>query len=143
MNLIKLIKHKLKRRTLKLHIWYLKNFVSPDMKDIPLPANELKALYIAICALKNSNSDLSLCPVTNKRYIKYNDYFIVITADKIQIVNHIYAYDISVSGKKFYNLKKNFDIRLYKKFKGIEDEILSNVKHSLDAILSNIKETNE
>jgi len=113
------------------------------MKDISLPANELKALYIAICALKNSNSDLSLCPVTNKRYIKYNDYFIVITADKIQIVNHIYAYDIPVSGKKFYNLKKNFDIRLYKKFKGIEDEILSNVKHSLDAILSNIKEANE
>jgi hypothetical protein len=143
MKLIKSIKHKLKRLLLKKYLWYKKNFVSTDMKDVLLAPNELKALSIATYVLKNSNSELSLCPITDKRYIKYNDYFIVITEDRIQLVNHVYAYDVNISGKKFYNLKKNFDTRLYKKFKGIEDEILSNVKHSLDTILSDIKQSNE
>lgn len=143
MKLIKSIKHKLKRLLLKKYLWYKKNFVSTDMKDVLLAPNELKALSIATYVLKNSNSELSLCPITDKRYIKYNDYFIVITEDRIQLVNHVYAYDVNISGKKFYNLKKNFDTRLYKKFKAIEDEILSNVKHSLDTILSDIKQSNE
>lgn len=143
MKLFKSAKHKLKRLLLKKYLWYKKNFVSTDMKDIELSVNQLKALSIATYVLKNPNSELSLCPITDKRYIKYNDYFIVITEDRIQLVNHVYAYDVDVSGKKFYNLKKNFDTRLYKKFKGIEEEILSNVKHSLDTILSDIKQSNE
>lgn len=143
MKLFKSAKHKLKRLLLKKYLWYKKNFVSTDMKDIELSVNQLKALSIATYVLKNPNSVLSLCPITDKRYIKYNDYFIVITEDRIQLVNHVYAYDVDVSGKKFYNLKKNFDTRLYKKFKGIEEEILSNVKHSLDTILSDIKQSNE
>lgn len=143
MKLIKLIKHKLKRKILKLYISYIKVLINPNMKNAYLSTNELKALNIATFALKNPNCNLSLCPITKKRYMKYNNYFIVITEQKIQIVNHVYAYDIAMSGKRFYNLKNNFDTRLYKKFKGIEDEILSNVKHSLDTILSDIKQSNE
>jgi hypothetical protein len=143
MKLFKSTTHKFKRLLLKNYIWYKKNFVSTDMKDIELSVNQLKALSIATYVLKNQSSELSLCPITDKRYIKYNDYFIVITEDRIQLVNHVYAYDVNLSGKKFYNLKKNFDTKLYKKFKSIEDEILSNVKHSLDTILSDIKQSNE
>jgi len=143
MKLIKSIKHKIKRYILNIYISYKKNFVCTELKDIQLSVNELKGLYIAAFALNNSNCELSMCPVTGKRYIKFNDYFIVITEDRIQLVNHIYNYDITISGKKFYNLKKNFDNKLYSKFKGIEDKILSNVKHSLDTILANIKSSNE
>lgn len=139
MSLIKRIKHKFKRTCLKLYLWYVETLSNPDKKDVKLSDNELKALYIAKSVLKNSKCDLSLCPITDKRYIKYKDYFIVITEHRIQIVNHVYAYDVNLYGKKFYNLKKDFDNRLYKKFKGIENEILKNVKHSLDTILSNIQ----
>ena len=41
------------------------------------------------------------------------------------------------------SIYETFDNKLYYHFKGIETEILSNVKHSLDTILLNIKKPNE
>lgn len=143
MKLLKSIKHYLKRQILKTYICYKKTFYTAEMKYVNLTSNELKALSIVSHVLKNSDCKLSLCPVTDKRYIKYNDYFIVISEERMQLVNHVYSYDINISGKRFYNLKKNFDEKLYKKHKVIENEILSNVRHSLDTILSDIKESNE
>jgi hypothetical protein len=143
MKLPKSIKHTLKRLYLKSYIWYKKNLANPDMKDIDLSPNEKKALSIALNVLKNENSTLSLCPITGKRYIKYKDYFIVIDTHRIQIVNHVYGYDIYLTGKQFYNIKMKFDNKLYNSFKDIESEILSNVKHSLDEILLNVKKPNE
>ena len=94
MKLPKSIKHTLKRLYLKSYIWYKKNLANPDLKDIDLSPNEKKALSIALNVLKSDNSTLSLCPITGKRYIKYKDYFIVIDTHRIQIVNHVYGYDI-------------------------------------------------
>ena len=142
-DLIKLFKHKIKRTYIKKYIWYKVNIIDPDMRKIKLTPNEISVLSISLIILNNKNSTLSLCPITGKRYIKYNDYFIVIDGRRIQIVNHVYGYDIFVSGKQLYNLKRNFDNKLYYHFKGIETEILSNVKHSLDTILLNIKKPNE
>lgn len=143
MKLPQLIKHKLKRMYLKMYIWYKKNILNPDMKDIELSENEKKALLIALIVLKNKKSVLSLCPITGKRYIRYNDYFIVIDTNRIQLVNHVYGYDIFITGKQFYNLRIKFDNKLYNHFQEMENEILSNVKHSLDEILINVKKPNE
>ncbi len=143
MKLPQLIKHKLKRMYLKMYIWYKKNILNPDMKDIELSENEKKALSIALIVLKNEKSVLSLCPITGKRYIKYNDYFIVIDTNRIQLVNHVYGYDIFITGKQFYNLRIKFDNKLYNHFQEMENEILSNVMHSLDKILINVKKPNE
>ena len=143
MKLPKSIKHTLKRLYLKSYIWYKKNLANPDLKDIDLSPNEKKALSIALNVLKSDNSTLSLCPITGKRYIKYKDYFIVIDTHRIQIVNHVYGYDIYLTGKQFYNIKMKFDNKLYNSFREIESEILSNVKHSLDEILLNVKKPNE
>jgi len=143
MKLPQLIKHKLKRMYLKKYIWYKKNILNPDMKDIELSENEKKALSIALIVLKNEKSVLSLCPITGKRYIKYNDYFIVIDTNRIQLVNHVYGYDIFITGKQFYNLRIKFDNKLYNHFQEMENEILSNVMHSLDEILINVKKPNE
>lgn len=143
MKLPQLIKHKLKRMYLKMYIWYKKNILNPDMKDIELSENEKKALSIALIVLKNEKSVLSLCPITGKRYIRYNDYFIVIDTNRIQLVNHVYGYDIFITGKQFYNLRIKFDNKLYNHFQEMENEILSNVKHSLDKILINVKKPNE
>lgn len=143
MKLPQLIKHKLKRMYLKKYIWYKKNILNPDMKDIELSENEKKALSIALIVLKNEKSVLSLCPITGKRYIRYNDYFIVIDTNRIQLVNHVYGYDIFITGKQFYNLRIKFDNKLYNHFQEMENEILSNVMHSLDEILINVKKPNE
>ncbi len=143
MKLPQLIKHKLKRMYLKMYIWYKKNILNPDMKDIELSENEKKALSIALIVLKNEKSVLSLCPITGKRYIRYNDYFIVIDTNRIQLVNHVYGYDIFITGKQFYNLRIKFDNKLYNHFQEMENEILSNVMHSLDKILINVKKPNE
>jgi hypothetical protein len=143
MKLLELAKHKLKRAYLKKYIWYKKNVANPDMRDGEISQNEKKTLSIALIILKNDNSVLSSCPITGKRYIRYNDYFIVIDSNRIQLVNHVYGYDIAITGKQFYNLKMKFDNKLYKTFNEIENEVLSNVKHSLDQILLNVKNSND
>jgi hypothetical protein len=140
MSLIQTVKHKIKRKVLKNILWLKKNILNPQLQNSSLTPNELKAITIASYAINNENSELSLCPITGKRYIKYNDYFIVIEENKIKIVNHVYGYDIFLHGRKLYNIKNLFDKKLYQHFKSIEDEILSNVRHSLDEILAKTKQ---
>jgi hypothetical protein len=142
MNLIQTLKHKTKRKLLKKALWLKKNILNPQLQDNSVTPNELKALTIAGYAINNANSVLSLCPVTGKRYIKYDDYFIVIDDSKIKIVNHVYGYDIFLHGRKLSNIKDLFDKKLFQHFKSIENEILSNVRHSLDEILAKTKQQN-
>jgi len=142
MNLIETIKHKTKRKILKKTLWLKKNILNPQLQDTVLSSNELKSITIVNYAINNENSKLSLCPITGKRYIAYDNYFIVISQSHIKIVNHVYAYDIHLHGRKLYNIKNAFDQKLAQHFRSIENEILDNVKHSLDQILVKTKKQN-
>jgi hypothetical protein len=140
---IKLDIHNLKRRLLHRYVSYKKSLLLPHLNKEPLLENDLKILSIASYLIKQEKSKLSMCPVTHKRYINNGDYFVVIHENKIQLVNHVYAYDVQISGKQFYNLKRKFNDKLHLTFYKMEKEILKNVKHSLDEILITIKQSNE
>ena len=140
---IKLEIHNFKRNLLQKYIFYKKGLLIPNYNKQPLLENDLKIVSIASYLIRQEKSELSMCPVTHKRYIHNGDYFVVIHENKIQLVNHIYAYDVPISGKQFFNLKRKFNDKLHLTFYKMEKEILNNVKHSLDEIIITIKETNE
>ena len=140
---IKLDIHNLKRSLLHRYVSYKKSLLVPSYNKQPLLENDLKILSIVSYLIKQEKSELSMCPVTHRRYIHNGDYFVVIHENKIQLVNHVYAYDVKISGKQFYNLKRKFNNKLHLTFYKMEKEILQNVKHSLDEILITIKQSNE
>jgi hypothetical protein len=76
---------------------------------------------------------------SEKRYIKNGGYFVVINQEGIKVVNHVYGYDVRLYGRKFNNIKNMFDQRLDHDRLEMEQEMIDNIKHSLDLVLENLK----
>jgi len=109
---------------------------SPEITD-----EENYAYDICKKLIGNSDSELSYSPLTNKRIIKnelYNMY-IVMEANTINIINHVYSYTVYLQNNSKYNeLCQKFDNILEEKRKMLESEIRSNIQHSLKNILEKI-----
>jgi hypothetical protein len=109
---------------------------SPEITD-----EENYAYDICKKLIGNSDSELSYSPLTNKRIIKnelYNMY-IVMEANTINIINHVYSYTVYLQNNSKYNeLCQKFDNILEEKRKMLESEIRSNIQHSLKYILEKI-----
>lgn len=82
-----------------------------------------------------------MSPISGKRYIESDDkqLFIIIEHNQITIVNHQYSYNINLWGKPMERLTKMFDIEVEKRREAMENEIRSNVKHSLSNIFKTIR----
>lgn len=97
---------------------------------------------ISICQnlIKKEKSKLLMSPISRKRYIKSEDnqIFIIIDSLQVTIVNHNYSYTISLTIKGFERIVKRFDNEVERRRQMMEDEIRSNVKHSLSNINKNI-----
>jgi hypothetical protein len=109
---------------------------SPEITD-----EENYAYDICKKLIGNSDSELSYSPLTDKRIIKnelYNMY-IVMEANTINIINHVYSYTVYLQNNSKYNeLCQKFDNILEEKRKMLESEIRSNIQHSLKNILEKI-----
>jgi hypothetical protein len=81
-----------------------------------------------------------MSPISGKRYIKYDEghIFIIIQNRQMTIVNHQYSYTIDIEGRPFERISKLFDNEIERRRQIMEDEIKSNVKHSLQNIFKNI-----
>lgn len=139
MSFVQKSKHKIKRMLQKLSIRIRKMFVSEHIRT-KLTEPQKKAIAICINMINDKKSELLMTTLSDKRYIKNGDYFLVMGNDMIQIVNHVYSYDISISGKYYKSIINLFDKKLDVNRLAMENEILSNVTYSLDNILKNIKE---
>ena len=82
-----------------------------------------------------------MSPISGKRYIESDDkqLFIIIEHNQITIVNHQYSYHIDLWGKTMERLTKMFDVEVEKRREAMENEIRSNVKHSLSNIFKTIR----
>jgi hypothetical protein len=97
----------------------------------------------AICnkLMHDSESILLMSPISGKRYIK-NDkmqIFVILERSMITIVNHQYSYNIEVWGKPMHRIERLFDVEVEKRRQAMENEIRSNVKHSLSNIYKTLK----
>ena len=109
------------------------------------PAKEEELYCIDICKklIKYSSSKLTIAPLSNKRYIKNdnNDMFIVIQDRTISLINHVYSYNVYIENDKLYNdVLNHFDNELENRRIELENEIRSNIKHSLKSILEKVSQ---
>jgi hypothetical protein len=111
--------------------------------DPTLPPKEEELFCIDICKklIPNESSKLTIAPLSNKRYIKNDekDMFIVIQDRTISLINHVYSYNVFIEHNKLYEeVLSSFDSELERRRLILEDEIRSNIKHSLKSILDKV-----
>jgi hypothetical protein len=123
-----------------LYKFYLK--LKERFDPTPTP-NEEELYCVEICKklIPNNESKLTNAPLSNKRYIKNDekDMFVVIYGRSISLINHIYSYNVFIENDKLYDeVLEMFDNELEKRRLELENEIKSNIKHSLKSILNKV-----
>ena len=83
-----------------------------------------------------NESILLMTPLSNKRYIKNDEHGIFITIDGnvVNVINHKYSYTVVVSEKTKQQIVDLFNNIVEKQRLKMEEEITSNIKHSLKEI---------
>lgn len=91
--------------------------------------------------IKNPKTKLLISPISKKRYINNHDkqIFIILEHRLLTIVNHNHSYSIDLTLKSYERIASLFDNEVERKRQEMEEEIRSNVKHSLSNIFENIK----
>lgn len=86
------------------------------------------------------DSILLMTPLSNKRYIKNDSHGIFITIDGnvINVINHKYSYTVVVSEKTKQQIVDLFNDVVEKQRLKMEEEITSNIKHSLKTIIKTL-----
>lgn len=110
----------------------------------PKPAEtdeERFAIQICNKIIDFPSSKLTYAPISNKRFIKNEekDMFIILEGNTIFLINHIYSYNVYVQdSSQYFKLTKKFDNILEKERMLLENEIRSNIQHSLSIILEKV-----
>ena len=86
------------------------------------------------------DSVLLMTPLSNKKYIKNDEYGIFITIDGnvVNVINHKYSYTVVVSEKTKQQIVDLFNNVVEKQRLKMEEEITSNIKHSLKTIIQTL-----
>ena len=67
--------------------------------------------------------------------------FIVIQDRTISLINHVYSYNVYIESDKLYvDILNHFDNELENRRIELENEIRSNIKHSLKSILEKVSQ---
>jgi hypothetical protein len=107
----------------------------------PIPEEERITVEICKKLINDPESKLTYAPISNKRFIKNEEksMFIVIEQHTINLINHVYSYSVYLSNSSDYNeIITSFDKVLEFERQSLEDEIRSNIQHSLTTILEKL-----
>jgi hypothetical protein len=117
---------------------YLKDKFDPRP---PITHEEQYSVDICNRLIDNPNSHLTLAPKSFKRFIKNDnlDMFIVIQNRTINLINHVYSYNVYIESEELYSsLVDKFDSELETRREELENQITNNIQHSLKNILEKI-----
>jgi hypothetical protein len=111
--------------------------------DPTLPIPEEEKITVEICKklILDPESKLTFAPISGKRFIKNENknMFVVIESHTINLINHVYSYSVYLSSQSDYkDSTQSFDGVLENKRQSLEDEIRSNIQHSLQTILKKL-----
>jgi hypothetical protein len=107
----------------------------------PIPEEEKITVEICKKLINNPESKLTYAPISNKRFVKNEEknMFIVIEQHTINLINHVYSYSVYLSNSNDYNeIITSFDKVLEFERQSLEDEIRTNIQHSLTTILEKL-----
>ena len=132
------MKHKIVRYLQKIAIKFMKLATPPEERK--KDDYEFECLGICKSLIRDERSKLMMSPISRKRYINSHDkqIFIIIENGFLTIVNHHYSYNIDLPMKSYNRLSTIFDTEMENRRQRMEDEIKSNVKHSLKNIYKNL-----
>lgn len=121
----------------KFVIWHRYKFLSQRSR---LEGNEKICTAICRKLINHENSKFLIAPLSGKRYIKnvVLGLFIVLDDRKISITNHVYHYDVVLSQRDWDKLVISYDNKTEKLNDEVENEIKSQIVHSLSSILEKI-----
>ena len=108
---------------------------------LPIPEEEKITLEICKKLIVDPESKLTFAPISGKRFIKNENknMFVVIESHTINLINHVYSYSVYLSSQNDYKeIIQSFDGVLENKRQSLEDEIRSNIQHSLQTILKKL-----
>lgn len=121
-------------------IIYLKLVRITKSSMLLIDENEIKSSAICRKLMSHPDSKFMIAPLSQKRYVK-NDtlgMFIVLSNSRINITNHVYNYDVSLTQVVFDKLNKTFDNKVESLRLSFETEMRSQIKHSLTTILEKL-----
>lgn len=129
--------HKFKRY---IQLLVLKTIKSVDYGREKRSSYEMECLIICKKMIQRCDSVLLLTPLTNKRYIKNDPLSIFITIDGglVNVINHKYSYVVPMSDRSIKEINDIFNLTVENQRKKMEEEITSNIKHSLRDISNSL-----
>lgn len=105
---------------------------------------EAETIAISRSLIKKPDSELLISPLSGKRFIKnsQSQIYFIIQDDNVEIINHTYSYHVKISLNGYQRLSMAFDSEVESRRMIMENEIRSNVKHSLKSILKTLSNEN-
>lgn len=104
----------------------------------PLSENQLLAIRIIKRAISDKRSTLVIAPISDTRYIHFNDIFIKIEMDIVTIINGSYLYHIQLPTNEVGKLLDKYNCHLEMIRKEWEAQMTVKAKNSLDKILNEL-----
>lgn len=129
--------HKQKRKIQKHYISVIRKF---QFQNNQKSVYEVDCISICKKLINKEDSVLMTTPISNKKYIRNeeNDIFVILDSNNVQVINHIYSYNVLLSDKSWDFLTSYFNNEVERRRLLFEKEITSNIQHSLQNILTKL-----
>lgn len=119
-----------KKRLCVLYRKFVRSFEKkPNLSNI-----QKQSISIAKRALYNKRADLLIAPLSDFKYIRYDDIFIKLENQMITIINGKYLYQISIPSKYSDELSKKFNNKVELVRSDWENTIREKTEKSLSSI---------
>ena len=92
--------------------------------------------------INHPDSKFLIAPISGKRYIKNStlSLFVLMDGGRVSITNHVYHYDVVLNYREWDRLSMMYDNRTERDRLTYEEEIHSQIEHSLQLILEKINQ---
>ena len=132
----------IKRITKRIYVkWLIWNRNSATKEDKKVSETQKMCMSIARSLITHPESKFLTAPISGKRYIKNEelDLFCILDHGTISITNHVYHYDVIVNDRNWERLSKMYDGKVETIRQEYEDQIMSQISHSLENIIKKVK----
>jgi hypothetical protein len=135
--MIKFIKRLSKRLYVKWLVWNRNNSSEENQK---ISETQKMSMSITRSLITHPDSKFLLAPLSGKRYIKNSEkgLFIILDRGTISLTNHVYHYDVIINDRNWERLTKMYDGKVETIRQEYEDQIMSQIEHSLHKIKDKI-----
>ncbi len=133
------LKKLFKRIKVKWLLWTKKTSLMKTYQE-EVASYEKTCFKICLKLISNPNSEFMIAPMSQKRYIKNEEFEMFITMDfgRVEITNHIFNYNVKLSERDWQRLIYIFDVETEKRRTETEKEVSSQITNSLDKVLERL-----